>query len=253
MSLQQELWSRAPRRRLTLACDEMHVWRARLDRGPAVVRAMRDTLTPDERERADRFRFEKDRVRFVVARGALRDILGRYLGSPPGAISFSPGEFGKPELAGAAAESRLRFNVSHSDGLALYAVNREREVGVDLELLREDFAGLEIAERFFSPREVQALRALPRESRAAAFFNCWTRKEAYIKARGEGLSHPLHGFTVSLAPGEPAELLATDDDPAEAARWSLVELSPAEGFAAALAVKGPKPPITFWHWSPPPD
>lgn len=252
MNSSPELWSPAPRR-LELAGDEMHVWRARLDREPAVVRALRDALTPDERERADRFRFEKDRISFVVARGALRDILGRYLGSPPGAISFSTGEFGKPGLAAAADESRLRFNVSHSYGLALYAVNRSREVGVDLELVREDFAGLEIAERYFSPREVRALRALPRESQAAAFFNCWTRKEAYIKARGDGLSHPLHGFTVSLAPGEPAELLATEDDPAEAARWSLAELRPEAGFAAALAVKGPRPPMTFWHWSPPRD
>jgi len=231
----------------------MHVWRAHLDQEPPLVRALRDTLTPDERQRASRFKFEKDRVHFIVARGALRDILSRYLGTPPDGISFSHGEFGKPALAGAAADSQLRFNASHSHGVALYAVNRGRDVGLDLELMREDFAGLEIAERFFSPREVQALRALPRDLQTAAFFNCWTRKEAYIKARGEGLSHPLHGFTVSLAPGEPAEFLLIDDDSAEASRWSLIELSPAAGFAAALAVNGPKPPLTFWQWSKPQD
>jgi 4'-phosphopantetheinyl transferase len=142
----------------------------------------------------------------------------------------------------------LRFNASHSNALALYAVAREREVGIDLEFVREDFAGFEIAERFFSPREVSALRALPEGERVEAFFDCWVRKEAYIKARGEGLSHPLHTFTVSLTPGEPAALLHTEGDSREAARWSLVGLYPCEGYRAALASEGGPPSLSCWRW-----
>jgi 4'-phosphopantetheinyl transferase len=146
-------------------------------------------------------------------------------------------------------DTLLRFNVSHSQGVALYALTRGREVGVDIEFVREDFARFDIAERFFSTREVSALRALPTEQHTAAFFDCWTRKEAYIKARGEGLSHPLHSFAVSLAPGETAALLWTDTDPQEAARWSLVGLFPGESYRAALAVEGEMPTLRCWRWS----
>lgn len=146
------------------------------------------------------------------------------------------------------ADCTLHFNVSHSNGLALYAVARGREIGIDLEFVREDIAGLEIAERFFSSREVSALRALAPSEYTVAFFDCWTRKEAYIKARGEGLSHPLHGFTVSLAPGTPAAILNIDADPHEAARWTLVALSPGDGYRAALAVEGRVAHLRCWRW-----
>ena len=226
----------------------MHVWLADLNQEPAVVRALREILTPDERQRADKFYFEKDRLHFIVARGALREILGSYLDIPPERISFSYSEYGKPALVGNAKESRLRFNVSHSHGVARYAVTSGREVGIDLELIRHDFAGLDIAQRYFSPEEVSALRALPHEQQTAAFFNCWTRKEAYIKARGEGLTYPLHRFTVPLAPGEPAALLMTNDAPSEAAQWPLMELPLSAGYATALAVKSSAPYMTFSQW-----
>ena len=226
----------------------MHVWRAYLNQGEATRRALWDTLADDERERAARFYFRSDRESFVVARGALRDILGRYLGVPPARVRFSYTRYGKPVLEGGAGRGALQFNASHSHRVALYAVTRSRPVGVDVELVCERNASRDVAERFFSAREVAALRALPAAARTAAFFNCWTRKEAYIKALGEGLSHPLHAFTVSLAPGSPAALLATDGDPAGASRWSLAELSPGPRYAGALAVEGAPPTLRRWRW-----
>ena len=238
----------APPGRLQLKEGEAHVWRVYLNQGEAARRALWDTLAEDERGRAGRFYFRIDREYFVTARGALRDILGRYLDAPPARLRFSYTEYGKPALEGGAGLGALQFNVSHSHRVALYAVTRSRAVGVDVELVCERNALPDVAERFFSAREVAMLRALPAAARTAAFFNCWTRKEAYIKAIGEGLSHPLHGFTVSLAPGSPAALLATEADPAEASRWSLAELSPGPRYAGALAVEGGPPSLRLWQW-----
>lgn len=217
----------------------VHVWQARLDQFAVRQGQMLELLSADERERAARFHFAKDRRHFIVARALLRTLLARYLNLPPHHLSFSYGPYGKPALAGE-GESRalLRFNVSHSHGVALYAVARERDVGVDVEYVRRDMVGESIAERFFSAREVAALRALPAEVQPQAFFNCWTRKEAFIKARGEGLSFPLDRFEVSLDPKEPAALVSVRDDPREASRWSLQALPVEEGYAAALAVEG---------------
>lgn len=248
----QHLWLEGPERPL-LRDGEVHVWRAGLEPGGAALRRLWEILSADERQRADRFHFRKDREHFVTARGVLREILGRYTGATPPSLRFSYDSFGKPSLSDPARSAEaggtpLRFNVSHSGGVALYAVAAGREVGVDIEFVREDFAGLDVARNFFSPHEVAALSALPVAERATAFFDCWTRKEAYIKARGMGLSHPLHLFTVSLTPGRPAALLRTDDDPEEAARWSLVELFPGEGYRAALAFEGEVSALRCWRW-----
>lgn len=244
----QQLWLEGPER--PLLCDgEAHVWRAGLEPGATTLRRLREILSADEQERADRFHFQRDREHFVAARGGLREILGRYTGAAPESLRFSYDDYGKPSLSVGAGGTPPRFNVSHSGGVALYAVAAGRAVGVDIERVREDFAGLDIAKNFFSPDEVAALGALPADQRAAAFFDCWTRKEAYIKARGHGLSHPLHLFTVSLTPGRPAALLRTDDDPAEAARWTLVELFPGEGYRGALAFEGELLSLRCWSLS----
>jgi len=153
---------------------------------------------------------------------------------PAKELAFDLNEFGKPELAG----SEIMFNLSHSHGLALFAVTRGRAIGIDIERIREEMTIGKIARRFFSPAEASALSALPAHQQAEAFFNCWTRKEAWIKARGQGLSIALNSFEVSLAPGEPARLRATRPDPEEASRWSLVALACEPGYAAALAVAG---------------
>lgn len=238
-------WSPGPKRP-ELTAEEVHVWRAWLDAGESEVARLRALLSDEERARADRFYFAKDRRHFTVARGLLRALAARYTGRPAELISFTYNEYGKPSLSDEGAE--LRFNLSHSKGLALYAFARGREVGVDVEFSREDFGGEEIASRFFSPAEVAALRALPDAEKTRAFFNCWTRKEAYIKAHGLGLSLPLEGFDVSLAPGQPAALLGTRHDPAQAARWSLRALSPADGYAAALAAEGHGWRLSCWSW-----
>lgn len=247
MISQQSLWLPSPER-FILEDDEVHVWHAYLNQVPSVVQELSGILSPSERQRAGRYHFRKDREHFVVARGVLRHILSGYLKTLPERIRFSYSQYGKPALVEERGHNSLSFNVSHSHGVALYAVARGRHIGIDIEFLREDFASPQIAERFFSTGEVAALRALPTDQQTRAFFNCWTRKEAYIKARGEGLSHPLHRFTVSLIPGEAASLLSTDDDPQEASRWSLLELSPGAGYVAALAVEGRAPLIQCWQW-----
>ncbi len=192
----------------------------------------------DERERAHRLAFERDRRRFIVCRGVLRAILSRYLGAAPGSLRFQYNRHGKPALSSVSGEHPLRFSVSHAEETALYGVTLRREIGVDIEQVRAGFATDDIAERFFSRREISSLRTLSPADRPQAFFRCWTRKEAYIKARGDGLSLPLSRFAVSLLPDEPAALLCARDDPQEASRWSLRDLPACPGYVAAIAVEG---------------
>lgn len=247
MSYEDNAW--LPARGRPLSPVEVHVWRVVLDRPEGQVRELETLLCEDERRRADSFHFEKDRKHYVVSRGALRSILGGYLERPPARLRFSYNDFGKPFLAGEGGEAGLRFNLSHSRGLALCALTRGREVGVDVEYVRADVNVAEIAPSFFSPGEVAALDSLPAHARTRAFFACWTRKEAYIKARGRGLSLPLDGFTVSLKPGEPAALLDVAGDPPERARWRLHDLEAGAGYAAALAVEGHDWRLNTWQWT----
>lgn len=247
MNATPDIWKLGPSRVL-IGDDEVHIWRIPLEQPDAVRRAFFETLADDERRKAERFRFEKDRRHFVAGRGGLRAILSRYLDLEPEQLRFSYNRYGKPTLVAETGGRDLSFNLSHAAGVALCALTRGREVGVDVEFIREDFAGLDIAERFFSLKEVEALRALPPDVRAPAFFNCWTRKEAYIKALGEGLSHPLDTFTVSLAPGEPAALLATENNPTVAHEWTLREVSLEDGYVAAVAVKGRGYRFSYWLW-----
>jgi 4'-phosphopantetheinyl transferase len=176
-------------------------------------------------------------------------ILSRYLDVEARLLRFRYGLRGKPAIAEEFGADWLRFNLSHSQEVALYAVAREREVGIDVEYVRPDATDEQIAERFFSPRELAKLQALPVDIRAAALFAAWTRKEAYLKAKGEGLSLALNQFEVSLAPGEPAALVSTPWDPQEAARWSLQALTPGPGYAAALAVEGHDCQLRCWRWA----
>ncbi len=233
---------------VSLSPGEVHVWLAGLDKPGSEVVSFQRTLADDEVERARRFRFAKDRDRYIVARGLLRKILGGYTGKEPRELRFRYNDYGKPELTDEAHEQNIYFNVSHSHGLALYGVTRNRGIGVDIEFIRPDFANEKIAERFFSPREVATLRSLPKEVQARAFFNCWTRKEAYLKALGDGLSRPLGDFEVSLVPGEPAKLVRVGWDPAERDRWSLQELEPAFGYVGAVAVEGQDCRILCRQW-----
>jgi 4'-phosphopantetheinyl transferase len=229
-------WATPPKA-LALSREEVHVWRAPLNQPESRVQESFRLLNQDERERAWRFRFPQGRDHFTVARGALRVILSRYLNIPPERLSFRYNAYGKPALQSELACDDLRFNLSHSRGLALCAVACGYEVGVDVEWIRADLAGEETIARYFSNQEAETIRALPPALRTQAFFNCWTRKEAFIKAVGEGLSYPLDQFTVTVVPGQAARLLSARGGAQEAGRWSLVDLNCGDGYAAALAVE----------------
>jgi 4'-phosphopantetheinyl transferase len=213
--------------------NEIHVWHAALDREEKVLRRLEATLSPEEKARADRFHFANDRNRFIVARGLLRELLGKYLAQAPAGLEFSYGEHGKPTLSGRNASSGLCFNLSHSAGLAVYAIARERNLGIDVEHVRPESAGEDIAKRYFSAREVSDLRTLPPEARVEGFFHCWTRKEAYLKATGMGLQIPLDSFSVNLLPGQPAQFLGGVEP-----RWHIAAYHPAEGYVAAVVYDG---------------
>jgi len=225
-----------------LGPGEIHVWRVRLDPPAERVEALGRALSEEEWERARRFRFDKHRRQYVVGRGALRTLLGAYLGLPPEAVRFTYGPRGKPFLASpldTSVDARgLHFNLSNSDEMALVGFVRGRELGVDVEFLRQMNDCEEIAERFFSESERRMLRTIPFPVKQEAFFNCWTRKEAYLKAVGEGLAAPLDSFDVTLAPGEPPRMLTLKGDAVEAARWFFHHLRPAEDYIGSLAIEG---------------
>jgi 4'-phosphopantetheinyl transferase len=214
-----------------------------LDLPPSVRPGVAATLSADGRARAARFRFDVHRDRYVAGRGVLRHLLARYLGVGADEVCFRYSAHGKTALHGSAAASGVCFNVSNADSTALIAFTLRRRLGVDPEAIRPMPDWAELANRFFSPAENEAVRALPPEAREAAFFTCWTRKEAYVKAVGGGLSIPLDSFAGSQQPGEPPRLLRAGDHPRGAAPWSLYGLSPRTGYVGALAVEGPSPAV----------
>jgi 4'-phosphopantetheinyl transferase len=231
-----------PPQSLSLQTGAVDVWRIELDQAAERLERFRRTLEAHELERASRFHFEKHRRHFVVARGFLRSVVARYLGTQPESLRFVYGAYGKPALE---SKHSLRFNLSHSNEVALLAVTLDAELGVDVEHIRADFASEDIARRFFSRTEVETFNSLAKEEQVAAFFRCWTRKEAYIKAIGKGLSQPLDAFDVTLAPGAPPALLHAEGD--DASRWSLSDIDVGEGYAGALAVERPVAEVRFFR------
>jgi len=230
---------------LKLAQDEVHVWCMALDQDSALVEQFHQTLDSDEQERAAKFYFPKDRQHFIVARGLLRLILGRYLNQAPAQLRFAYNAYGKPSLD---ISTSLHFNLSHSKGLALLGVSSDRELGIDLEFIRTDFPFEQVAKSVFSVPEQAVLRSLPDSLKPEAFFNAWTRKEAYIKALGQGLSIPLDQFDVAFVPGEPAALRAVRGTWENAHNWTLQHLSPAPNYAGAIAVAGLGWQLKCWSW-----
>ena len=231
---------------LSLPEDEVQLWRVDLVAIGADESRWQKVLSPDESTRASRFHFARDRQCYVAARALLRMILAAYLAADSAELSFSHSKKEKPSLGAAHAGSGVTFNISHSGGIALLAFARQREVGVDVEQIRSDFDLEAIARRFFSANEQQELFALPPEERANAFFRCWTRKEAYIKATGDGLSLPLTQFDVSINASRENALLATRPDRTEAERWQLREVPAGPGFVAALCVRGRDWKLKHW-------
>jgi 4'-phosphopantetheinyl transferase len=231
-----------------LGADEAHVWRASLDQPADMIAKLTPFLSQDEYQRVMRRYRPVARDRFIVGRGILRKIISAYLALQPGQLRFTYNEYGKPAVSDDQNDCALNFNLAHSAELVLYAVTRGRVVGIDIEYIHDDFATLEIAEHFFSKDEVAALKSLPADQRTIGFFNCWSRKEAFIKAKGMGVSYPLDSFTVSLAPGEPPALLKVDDDKREVARWKMYELKPGADYAAALIAAGEPMTLKQRHW-----
>jgi len=229
--------------------EEIQVVALDLEPPSALLAGLAALLSDAERDRAARFRFEHDRRRFVAARGGLRSILGACVGADPERIDFTYGPQGKPALAGRFGPAGVHFNASHSADLGLVALSRGREVGVDLERVRPLSDAVAIARRFFSAGETEALLSLPEHARERAFFDCWARKEAFIKATGEGLGRALDSFDVSLRPGELARIERVAGEPGEADQWTLLNLAPAPGFAAALASRGPITTVSCGFWA----
>jgi 4'-phosphopantetheinyl transferase len=217
----------------------VHTFRLSLDLPAPRLEAMAATFTEDEHSRAARYLREIDRRRFTAARGQMRFILAAYLNTDPGELRFNYNPQGKPAFA----DSELRFNLSHSDRLGILAVAFGQEIGIDIERLNRDVDYTNITRRFFAPAEVAEFLTLPEADRPRAFCNGWTRKEAYIKARGMGMAYRLDSFVVSLTPDQPARLSACEPG------WSLNTLDPGEGFVAALVVEGEIQGIRCWDWA----
>jgi 4'-phosphopantetheinyl transferase len=232
--------------RVELEDREIHVWRAELDSEGLALHRFEETLAPDEKARANRFVFRQDRNRYVAARGVLRELVGRYLNRSPEAVEFDYNSKGKPSLRAESNKGSVQFNVSHSHGLVLLAFALGYNLGIDVEFVRPEVPTDEIAERYFSPQEVIELRALPLSMRTEGFYLCWTRKEAYIKARGEGLYIPLESFNVSLTPGQPERL-----ESADSRRWSMQSLYPYPSYVGALVAEGQNLRLRQWSWKSP--
>jgi 4'-phosphopantetheinyl transferase len=215
----------------------IHVWRVLLDREPP--RARLAALSPDERQRAARYRHPDTGRRFTAARAALRAVLGHYTGLDPAELCFTVGRYGKPELAGPGAA--VRFNLSHSGGLALLAVATGREVGIDIEQVRPRPNAVQLVERYFSAAERTEFAGLSGIDQERGFLLGWTRKEAFVKAVGDGLQCPLDSFAVTMTPGRPAGLALPPEH--AAAGWTVADLHPGEGYVAALVTSGGVTPV----------
>jgi len=239
----------APPAGLRLGPAEVHVWRVNLEPPDAVVSRLRSSLSDDERERAARFVFEPDRRHFTVAHGILRAILARYLRVNPATLVFETERAGKPHLAPARPRRFLQFNLSHSRDLALVAVTGGCEIGVDLEWLNDVVDVHQVAAVVFSPLEIAVLNRLAMPETREAFFNGWTRKEAIVKALGAGLGYPVQRLTVSIAPPEPVRIIRADSATMDGSRWTVEALTPAPGFAAALAHRGPRRRLRLFECS----
>ena len=224
----------------TLADNAIEVVTTRLDLAPEPIAELARLLSDAERQRASRFAFDRDRRRFTVARAQLRQLLAARLDVQPESVELTYSAYGKPALARRFADSKLYFNVSHSEYVAVVAFAFDREVGIDVEAVRQLADADEIAARFFSRRENEAYCALDPRDRPLGFFNCWTRKEAFIKAIGDGLHYPLDRFDVSLAPGEPARILRVESTPGDECGWRMESFSPAPGFVAAVVTESAK-------------
>jgi 4'-phosphopantetheinyl transferase len=240
-------WSQAPSP-LAFPVNHVDVWRVRLDE-PAKTGSETSVLSPDEIARAGRFHFEKDRSHFTRCRSALRSLLAGYLAIPAIEIRFEYLTSGKPQLAAEQNPRALQFNLSHAANMALIAVGSERRLGVDIEKIRSDVDTASLAERFFSLRERVGLQALPDHLRVRGFFACWTRKEAFLKATGTGLSFPLADFSVTTHPDLDPEVEDINGNTEAGKQWFLADLNVVKGYCATVALDRSHSRLETYAWN----
>lgn len=238
------MWLPAPEK-LVLSTDEVHIWRADLEQSQAAQAQLAATLSADEQSRAKRFHFDLHRQRFIVARGILRNILGRYLGKEPRELEFCYSSRGKPSLVSTSTSTPLCFNLSHSQALALYAI-AHRPIGIDLEYIRPLDDLLKIAKRFFCQSEYALIESLPPDQKPKAFFHLWTCKEAYLKATGEGLAGLQHVEILPSPGGIPRLNFVADNT--NLSDWFIQPLTIEHNYASAVAIPGTRSQLSCWHW-----
>ncbi len=241
------MWLKAPTdiNGIKLLPNEVHIWRENLDDAIPLLEDLTRILSEDELVRAKRFHFEQHRQRFIAARGILRNILGRYLNVEASKIKFGYEARGKPFLDQNFHENNLKFNVSHSQDFALYAVSLDNFIGVDLEFISSTTDVVSLAQRFFSPSEFAVIESAPQEQQHQLFFRYWTCKEAYLKATGTGLKD-LQKVEIYLTPEQPAELMIPNIS--NSGEWSLLEIQPFSNCAGAIAVAGRDLQFKYWDY-----
>lgn len=232
-----------------LSSNDVHLWRAQLDQSNECIKQLTQVLSDEEQRKTERFHFNKDRKRFIVTRGILRSILSHYLDVEPSRFRFGYSSHGKPHLVEKSNSAEICFNLSYSHSLSLYAFTRSRQIGVDIEYIRTIKEASQIVARFFSSNEHAMWQQVPEGQKQEAFLNYWTCKEAYLKARGDGLSLPLDQFDVSFAPGEPPAILVNNGASDESSPWLLRALQPGPGYVAAIVVEGYDWQLKCWQWS----
>jgi 4'-phosphopantetheinyl transferase len=232
---------------LTLSRSEIHLWRAPLDLAQSRAVVLQAILNAEEQARASRFRFDRPRCDFIIARSVLRIILSRYLDIDPRHLEFQYGAHGKPELA-VPQQKWLQFSLAHSGGWVLYGMACERPIGIDLEEIRPVASLEKLVEQFFAPAEYAVFAGLPWQQKLSSFYSAWTRKEAYVKARGLGMSLPLNQYAVTVAPETVPALIIDEKGPVSEDLWSFLDVEVAPGYAAALAVRGSMEYVSQWHW-----
>jgi 4'-phosphopantetheinyl transferase len=244
---EEVLWG-APSLPMALSSGEIHIWGADLGEPGMSMAQYYRLLSQDERKRAERYHFDKDRHRFILRRGILRKILGTYTNTPPERLSFGYSQRGKPELVDRAGMDEIKFNLSFSNRLAVFAFARDLEVGIDIENVRCVPEMGDMSFRFFSAFENRALQVLPETRKKYAFFSLWTCKEAFVKATGDGMSFPLNEFCVSLGPSPAPQLTSVRGNPPASSRWSIFTFTPDIGYTAALAARSQTFQLAYWKW-----
>lgn len=222
----------------------IHVWYCSISKNESKLPEFEQLLSEDEKKKSIKFKFKKDRNSYIISRGIVRKLLGSYLSIAPAEIKFEYTPYGKPYLA----NNRLNFNISHSGDMAVFAFVLKSDIGVDVEKVKEDFDVLELAQNFFSKKEIEAMKRIPEKQWSRAFHRCWTRKEAFIKAEGSGLSFPLNRFAVSLDDDHQADLLETDWDATEKSNWSLFSFIPREQYIVAIALRNQNIAAEYFNW-----